>query len=297
MPLDGLHRRIASVALRVAARHGFALGGGNALIAHGVISRLTQDVDLVTNRETGVKAAAGPVETALRQEGFAVQREERAGELADIFPGLDDELADWAITAPGGRYTALQLAFFDRSREPVTMDVGPVLHLEDAAGNKVCALAGRDELRDYVDTAALLERWSPAELIGFAHRLDPGLDSRDLADAAQRLDQMPDRVFGPLGLDSGDVATLRERFVSWPRDARAVSRGQIDSREISDGAASRHERQEPGHIREQSRDIEGGSRAARPSADRGQDRPARTPGRQRPAARERDRDDELEIGR
>ncbi len=28
MPLDGLHRRIASIALRAAARYGFALGGG-----------------------------------------------------------------------------------------------------------------------------------------------------------------------------------------------------------------------------------------------------------------------------
>src|SRR6266536_1613302 len=57
MPLRELHRQVAAIALRAAARHGFALGGGNALIAYyGVISRATQDVDLVTNRETGVGA-------------------------------------------------------------------------------------------------------------------------------------------------------------------------------------------------------------------------------------------------
>src|SRR6266568_4868965 len=127
MPLDGLHRRIASIALRAAARYGFALGGGNALIAHGVIDRPTRDVDLVTNRETGVKAAAGPVETALRREGFTTQRQDRGSDLTDIFPGLGDELADWTVTAPGGRRTDLQLAYFDRSHEPVPMDVGPVL--------------------------------------------------------------------------------------------------------------------------------------------------------------------------
>jgi hypothetical protein len=44
MPLSELHRRVATVALRVATRYGFALGGGNALIAHGLISRPTQDV-------------------------------------------------------------------------------------------------------------------------------------------------------------------------------------------------------------------------------------------------------------
>jgi hypothetical protein len=50
-----------------------------------------------------------------------------------------------------------------------------------------------------VDTAALLGRWTPAELIGFARRLDPGLDTRDLADVASRLDQMPTRHSPPLG--------------------------------------------------------------------------------------------------
>ena len=38
MPLTELHRRVATVALQAARRYGFALGGGNALIAHGLIS-------------------------------------------------------------------------------------------------------------------------------------------------------------------------------------------------------------------------------------------------------------------
>jgi hypothetical protein len=224
--LDRLHHRIASVALRAAARYGFALGGGNALIAHGVVSRLTEDVDLVTNREIGVKAAAGPVAAALRRDGFTVQREDRGTGLADLFPDWDDTMTEWMITAPTGRRTDLQLACFERSREPVPMDVGPVLHLEDAAGNKVCALAGRVKPRDYIDTAALLERWHPAKLIGFARRLDPGLRDREFADAALRLDRMPDEAFTSSGLTRQDVARLRERFAAWPRDARAVNRGQ-----------------------------------------------------------------------
>ena len=217
MPLRELHRQVAAIALRAAARHGFALGGGNALIAYGVISRPTQDVDLVTNRETGVGAAAGPVEAALRREGFAAARQDRTSELAGLFPGLGDELAEWHVTAPDGQRTDLQLAYFDRGHDPVLMEVGPVLDLEDVAGSKVCALAGRAYSRDYVDTAALLGRWTPAELIGFARRLDPGLDSQDLADVASRLDQMPDTAFAPFGLSPQDVAGLRKRFADWPR--------------------------------------------------------------------------------
>lgn len=58
MPLDDLHRELAIIVLGAAAERGFALGGGNALIQHGVISRPTQDVDLFTDSEGGVSAAA-----------------------------------------------------------------------------------------------------------------------------------------------------------------------------------------------------------------------------------------------
>ena len=71
----------------------------------------------------------------------------------------------------------LQMAYFERDHRPVTMDVGPVLDLEDVLGSKVCALASRVEPRDYVDRgrAGALQ---PAQLIGFARRLDPGLTIR-----------------------------------------------------------------------------------------------------------------------
>ena len=65
MPLDDLHRQVAAIALRAAEAHGFALGGGNALIAHGVISRLTHDVDLFSDQESGVAQASAAVETSL----------------------------------------------------------------------------------------------------------------------------------------------------------------------------------------------------------------------------------------
>ena len=218
MPLSEMHRQVAAIALR-AAGHGFALGGGNALIQYGVINRLTQDVDLFTDQEAGVLAAAEAVESALCEAGFAAEREDMTAGLAGLFPGMGEGLAEWIITAPDGEQMALQLAYFDRARDPVLMDVGPVLDLEDVVGGKVCALASRAYERDYLDTAAALERYSPAELIGMARRLDPGLGGRDFAEAVQRLDQMPDSAFIAFGLTQQDVARLRERFAAWPRDA------------------------------------------------------------------------------
>jgi len=213
MPVSELHARVAAVALAAAAGHGFALGGGNALLAHGVISRPTQDVDLFTDREHGVEA--------LRDAGFEVEREEEAAGLADIFPAMGQGLAEWLVTAPDGQELTVQLAYFDRDRDPVTMEVGPVL--EDAAGGKVCALASRVEPRDYADTAQMLKRYSPAELIGFARRLDPGLTARDFAEAGRQLDQIDDEAFARYGLTRRDVTTLRDRFAGWPRTPQAAT--------------------------------------------------------------------------
>jgi Nucleotidyl transferase AbiEii toxin, Type IV TA system len=46
-----------------------ALGGGNALLAHGIITRPTRDVDLFTDQEHGVEAAAEEAQAALRAAG------------------------------------------------------------------------------------------------------------------------------------------------------------------------------------------------------------------------------------
>jgi predicted nucleotidyltransferase component of viral defense system len=217
MPVSEFHREVAAVALRAAAPHGFALGGGNALIAHGIIDRFTQDVDVFSDEQGGVEAAADAVEAALREAGFGTERRDKAGGLADIFYGLGEGLAEWIVTAPAGEQMVLQLAYFDRLCRPVIMDVGPVLDLEDVVGGKVCALASRAEPRDYLDTAAAMERYSIEQMIDFARRLDPGLTDRDFADAGRQLDRWGDGIFAPFGLGPEDIATVRERFAAWPR--------------------------------------------------------------------------------
>lgn len=218
MPITGLHREVVAVALRAAARYGFALGGGNALIAHGVIDRPTEDVDLFTDRDRGVAAAADAVAAALREAGYTAERQDEAVGLAEVFEGMGEELAEWIITAPDGREMMLQMAYFDRGHQPVIMEFGPVLDLEDVLGGKVAALASRAAERDYLDVAAALARgYSVAQLTGLAVGLDPGLTADDFADAGQRLDRLGDDRFARYGLDQEDVSRLREQFAAWPR--------------------------------------------------------------------------------
>lgn len=222
MPLSGLHHQVATLALGAAAEHGFALGGGNALIAHGIIHRPTHDVDLFTNHEHGVQAATTGVETALTHAGYTAERIDKTAGLADVFYGMGEGLAEWAITAPTGEKMALQMAYFDRGHQPVLMEFGPVLDLEDVAGGKVCALASRTYERDYLDTAAMLTHYTPGQLISFAHRLDPGLTGHDYADVADRLDQLTDQRFTSAGLTPQQVTILRRSFTVWPRDPRCI---------------------------------------------------------------------------
>jgi hypothetical protein len=223
MPVSDLHREVAAVALRAAARHGFALGGGNALIAHGVIDRPTEDVDLFTDREYGVPAAADAVEAALCEAGYTAERQDTTAGLAEVFEGMGEGLAEWIITTPDGREIMLQLAYFDRGHQPVLMEFGPVLDLDDVLAGKVTALASRAVERDYIDVAAALARgFSVAQLSGLAVALDPGLTAEDFADAGQRLDRLSDDRFARYGLTPEDVTRLRERFAAWPRTPGAV---------------------------------------------------------------------------
>ena len=127
MPVSDLHRQLAAIALGAAGRYGFALAGGNALIAHGVVNRFTADVDLFTDEEAGVAAAAEAVEAALTAAGFQAERRDKTGGLADIFPDIGEGLAEWIVTAPTGEQTMLQMAYFERDHRPVAMDIGPVL--------------------------------------------------------------------------------------------------------------------------------------------------------------------------
>jgi hypothetical protein len=217
MPISGLQREVATIALRVAARYGFALAGGNALMAHGVIDRPTEDVDLFSDQETGVAAAADAVEAALRAAGFTAERQNGADDLGDLFEGLGEGLAEWLVTSPQGQQTMLQMAYFDRVHGPVTMGVGPVLDIEDLAGWKTVALVSRVEPRDYVDIAAALDHYSIDQLIGLARQRDSGLEDRDFTDAGRQLDRLPDGLFARYGLAPADVAALRKRFADWPR--------------------------------------------------------------------------------
>lgn len=243
--LTGKQEHLITVALRAAEKHGLALGGNAALAAHGLPGFSAKQIDLVTTRDKirDIDKAAKAVEKELRREGYAPERADTKPELRRMQPPAPDMLARWHVPTGGGhdhppiggltRYKCpqcwerlyLELSRAPRIQQPVRAAVGPVLHAEDAAGSRVRELADRGLVRDYADTARLLERWSPRQLAGFARRIDPGLDPRDINRAAARLATLPDIALTGLGAVRPEQLTrMREQFANWQRDPRDAVR-------------------------------------------------------------------------
>jgi hypothetical protein len=99
------------------------------------------------------------------------------------------------------------------------MAVGPVLHLDDLLGSKVCALATRAQVRDFIDVAAALARgYDQGRLLAVGREHDSGLLEEDFVEAMRRLDALPDAAFAQYGLGRDDVVGLRACFADWSRE-------------------------------------------------------------------------------
>jgi hypothetical protein len=217
MTSEEFQTRVARLALSVAREHGFALGGGHAFIAHGLVSRPTEDVDLFSDADGAVQRAAQKVAAALTAVGLTVELVPETSELGELFYGFGEDMVEFEVRE-GADVVRLQLARFDRTRAPVVMDVGPVLHVDDVIGGKVVAMATRAEPRDYIDVAAVLGRYSPQQLMSLARQADPALTDEDFADALRRLDRLDNAVFEELyGRTREQIDEIRARFAGWPR--------------------------------------------------------------------------------
>lgn len=208
--LEGFQAEIAQVALRAIGLHGFALAGAGALVVHGVISRPTQDLDFFGPAEGGPGQVSESLRAALSDAGCQVQvlepAEQHGGEFLRLQVQRDEHVVD------------IDVARDWRQHPPVSMQIGPVLHIEDAVASKVAAMVGRGLPRDYIDVAAALRRYDRNDLLRLAFHRDPGLRVLDVADCMKLLDRLPDAPFADYRLTDDDVRQVRHSFQDWPRD-------------------------------------------------------------------------------
>lgn len=201
---------------RIASGESYLAGGAtlNELLA---AARISRDVDLFHDTESALDATWQSDRRFLEKNGFAVQvvRERPSFVEAEV-TGKNGEsvLVQWV------RDSAYR--FFPLVQHP---ELGLTLHPFDLATNKVLALVGRLEVRDWVDAIECGERLQPLGYLAWAAcGKDPGFSPPALVEHAARTahystDEVQALAFaGP----SPDAADLSRRWRSQLTEARTI---------------------------------------------------------------------------
>lgn len=122
------------------------------MIAHGFVDRTTQDVDLFTEIDDAeARRVTAALRAALDDCGINTQDANR--------PPLDHRFI--AIDPADGSECLVEV-FADgcRLRPRIALELGPVLHPDDLAADKMLALWGRARPRDFYDVHALMRHFT-----------------------------------------------------------------------------------------------------------------------------------------
>ncbi|QGZ49743.1 hypothetical protein GPZ77_16395 [Streptomyces sp. QHH-9511] len=209
MNLTELHRRLLADVLAVGDVYPLVLTGGYAVQAHGLVDRLSKDLDVATENPEPMEKIAAAVRAGLEQRGWQV----RALETDPLSARL---IVTDTSTGEECEVDILKEALW---RPPVKTQHGLVLSLEDVVGTKVRALADRGLARDLIDVRAATDHWSHIELEELGRR--HARDSFDLSDLQARLagaDWIDDTEFTAYGLDDQQTIELRRWAQEWADD-------------------------------------------------------------------------------
>lgn len=205
--MNAFHERVARVALASIGRYGFVLAGGYAVQMHGIIERLSDDVDLFTDEPDLDKfaAASAAAVKAWETDGLTVELDTQSDTFARYY--LSDRQQSMKA----------ELSHDWRSEQPVQLAIGPVLSRDDSVGNKVCAVFSRGEARDFIDVHAALTvggyTHTELEELGAIH--DGGFEPTIFAQSLRRCLSHNDSEYGKYGLAANAVRTLQADLLAW----------------------------------------------------------------------------------
>ena len=183
MKLTALQKKTLKIFSRVNKHGDFYFTGGTALAVCYLRHRESNDLDFFTGEPTSLNPTARDFEKTLRSAGLNVQIERRQATFVRFL--IEQELkVDMALDAPS------------RLKPPVQSNIEgikvPVDDLEDIAANKMLALFGRAEPRDFVDVYFLAKEYFDfMEMVQMAAKKDTGFDLYWLAAAMQEAENKP----------------------------------------------------------------------------------------------------------
>lgn len=213
-----LQRRVIEIVSQLPEAHDAALAGGAAMIARGLVDRTTRDVDFFTTSADAVNGLHGAVQRALTHAGYQV----RTVRAVSGFVRLE--------VSHRGETCEVDLAHDARLRPTERGDLGATLAAEELAADKMLALFGRAEARDFVDVDALVDHFGRERLLTLAAEKDAGFTPYRFAEALGTIDRLRPDEFG---LAEDRLRHLKLRFDTW---RRAITREPpelaIDGREL-----------------------------------------------------------------
>jgi hypothetical protein len=272
--MDELQARLARLGLGVLAEYGFALAGGYALQAYQLVERVSEDIDMFTDRwdPESFAAAVNAVSEAFRQHGYGVE----VTRQAETFARLQ------VTEVASGEAASVDLAADYRQHQPVLLSVGPVLAEADAVAAKVATVFSRALARDYLDLTGILDsgRYSKDRLLKLAASADAGFTKARFAEALAAVDRFEDPDFTRYGVDDVSLERVRQTMREWSDEltvdiakdegqqghSPGTGRPRPGPRVIPPSASQRRRAQLPQHYR---------SWTAHP--DFGQDQPSQGP--------------------
>ncbi len=200
---------------RIASGESYVAGGAalNELLA---APRVSRDLDLFHDTEAALDASWRSDRRLLEEKGYSVRplRERPSFVEAEVVRGDGIVVLQWA------RDSAYR--FFPLTEHP---ELGLTLHPFDLATNKVLALVGRLEVRDWVDVIECDERLQPFGYLAWAAcGKDPGFSPASILEHAARSGRYSAEEVGSLAFSgpAPDPAELSRRWHALLGAARGV---------------------------------------------------------------------------
>ena len=215
MPLSAFQTEVAQ---QLAANRspGSHLAGAAALMLDPQSPRMSDDLDYFHDEEALVAQAYDLDRHSLIRAGFLVTvlLSQPGFIRAVVTRGTDGTKVEWAHDSAW--------RFFPAERDPV---VGYRLHSLDLAINKVLALVGRDEPRDFLDTIYVHEQYLPlAGLCWAAVGKDPGFNPVQLVELLARKGRYREEDFAALQLTRPiDLQALKRTWLAALQEARRAA--------------------------------------------------------------------------
>lgn len=209
MNLSALHRRLLSDVLAIGTDYPLVITGGYAVQAHGLVDRLSQDLDVATENPAPMAAIAADLENGLTARGWRVSVV-RTNPLS----------ARLVVADPAtGEECEVDILKENLWAEPTQTEYGPVLALDDVIGTKVRALADRGAVRDLIDVHAAADHHNTFDLerLGKRHGRDE-FRLEDLRDRLLGAEWYDDTDFAAYGLTQDDITRLRTWAGQWAND-------------------------------------------------------------------------------